>query len=132
MTKLEMMVIRACKLNDTHTRLKSIYRRFYNSDGDEKFIRALFTSQLAEICEKYNLITVSKLIDMLAPSNEWKYTPSNEWKYISREDVANPEFPWLHAPEKTRDFRYEVLISIVHLSSVDKFPNLISPIRFRR
>ena len=106
MDKLDMLFVRACKTLDPDTRLRSVVRRFFLIDPDDG--RELIIGRLAELCDDYGLISISTLTHHLSPFNAWKYTES-----------------------PNGDTRYGVLLSIVRLSQVSKFPGLISPRRFR-
>ena len=106
MDKLDMLFIRACKAKDPRKRLNSLYYRFFlvqNRTGNEPHI----LHKLAAICDRYDLIGVKELIYKLSPDS---------WMYVNSENG---------------DIRFDVLLSIVRLSNVAKFPDFISPAVFR-
>jgi hypothetical protein len=113
MNKLDMIFVRACKSSDPRKRLNSLYYRFYGVNervGNENEI----LYKLACICEEYDLISITKLVNSLSPSNAWKYTDGS-----------------LFDTSYTGDPRFGLLLSTIRLSRVDKFPGFISCKKFR-
>ena len=72
MDKYDLLFIRGCKSKNPYERLPSIHRRFYlmpwGYDSTEFLVR-----KLGEICEKYELISITKLVEELSPCFNWKY-----------------------------------------------------------
>jgi len=68
LSKLDMLIIRACKSKDPHKRLMSVYRRFYYNGTEEQMYQC-FIPFLAECCAWYNGMPPDKLIALSCP--EW-------------------------------------------------------------
>lgn len=109
MNKLDQLFIRACKLENPHKRVFSVYKRFYCRDikNPEPHIINI----LAKLCDKYVPMTTTHLLGVLDP---------NHIQFFIRED-----YDYNQACLQT-------LISRIRLSEVSKFPGLTSPARFRR
>ena len=115
MDKLKQLFIRACKSNDPHKRLTSIYRRFYlMAVPDPKpYISAI----LLGIVEEHNLMTVRELAYALSP---YRFTGLLRNKDIIYEDLllsvlvskirltAVKDFPGLTIPRKVLNVAYEI------------------------
>lgn len=124
MDPIDTLFIRACKLEGVEKqfkRFKSIIRRFYLVEYTHKDrLIYVMTDKLAEICQEYNLVSIMELISHLRPQNAWKYD----------EELTLHECVF-HTPKKISDNRFDVLLSIIRYSSVDKFPGMRKPARFR-
>jgi len=71
-----MLFIRACKVEDPEKRLLSVYRRFY---GDYSNPKSHIGKILCRICEQLNLVTITKVMEGLAPT--WFPIPGGEPPY---------------------------------------------------
>lgn len=109
MTNLEQLFIRACKSEDPLTRLRSVRRRFYIVDYDHDLY---LMETLADICDKYSLVTVHELLYELDRSQSWKYG-------ISSADTHHLAC-------------VKVLVSKIRLTERGKFPGLSMPTRIKK
>jgi hypothetical protein len=109
MNKLEQLFVRACKSKNPETRVGSVLRRFYLLDMGPEYAIPM----LADICEKYRLISIPKLIEALSPFNDWKYESRSKG-----------------------DSRLGVLISVIRLSERVSYDQpdggLSAPLKIRR
>jgi hypothetical protein len=109
MNKITQLFVRACKSDNEELRLQSVYRRFYLIDNG--YTGGALVPILADIVEKYKLLTIPKLMENLSPRNAWNY---------------NGELLC------TNDPRLGVLISAIRYSRVEDFDGLSSPLKIRR
>lgn len=113
MNKTTMLFIRACKSNTyndrrtTDARIESVYRRFYLSGFD--IPKAALISILADIVEDFDLLTVTNLITRLDPNYVFSY--DENYSYIDR--------------------CYNTMVTVIRHAEKSKFPDLISPRKFR-
>jgi len=63
MDNLTSLIIRGCKSKDPIQRLESIYKRFYYNDRTKTM--ECFTSQLASICDNYEITTIERIISKI-------------------------------------------------------------------
>ena len=105
---LTMLFIRACKSQDPHKRIKSVYRRFYLYKDRSDYLASI----LSDICDKYNLLSTKDWIDKLNPSQKIYYIEEDNNDYYQL--IVN------------------IMISKIRHSPKSKFPDLIPPIRYRR
>lgn len=103
---IQTLFIRACKSKDPHTRVDSVYRRFFLSLQDCSS-DVVITSLLIEIVDKFCPINITKLMQRLAPDD-----------YFFEDDCY-----WTRAKK--------VLISHIRLSHKDCFGNMRVPLMFR-
>lgn len=109
LSKLDMLIIRACKSIDPHKRLMSVYRRFYFKGTEEQMYQC-FIPFLAECCVWYSGMPPDKLIGMSRP--EW-------WQ-------SRDEYSWA----KTTGMN---LVSVVSNTLISAFPEeMIWPVWYRR
>ena len=109
LNNIELLFIRACKVNDPRKRVKSVYRRFYlrgTSTINEDFYIA---GILLGICEKYLPINPSHLLSELSPTNKWKHPQTEYWSRVS-----------------------DVLIDHIRFSVVKGIEGFIPPRKFRK
>ena len=112
MTNLEQLLVRACKVENPETRLRSVYRRFYWNTKDDDAYRRAMISILAMLCDKYLTIPTVDVIEKLRPD-------PHLWGLL-RMDTPTYE-------ERALGF----LISNIRLTTVDTFPEFMSPAKFR-
>lgn len=105
METITNLIIRACKSKDPHTRLKSVYRRFYlmDLDGCDHLINIL-----SQICEEYNLMSLTDYIYATMPYNRW-----------------------LHDDSPYNDVRYSILFHRVRHAKTTEFEGYRIPARYR-
>lgn len=108
---LENLIVRACKSRNSKRRLHSVLTRFYWIPRDMPFDVKYSRVVLSNICEKYDLITLSKFVS----------------DYISRENMSH-----LFGDNSDDDLVTEILISSIRLSPIAKFPGYRAPLYFRR
>lgn len=113
MNTTTMLFIRACKVSDyskrrtTDARIASVYKRFYlNTVAPKNVLIAI----LADIVEDFDLLTVTNLLTRLDPS--YVFRADEEYNYLDR--------------------CYDTLVTAIRHAPVSKFPDLISPRRFRK
>jgi hypothetical protein len=115
MNNLEQLWVRACKL-PTHervnARLESIARRFYLVDT-KVAARNLIINNLIDLCEKYNLITIRKLIRELDPDG-----------YHTMMFPLDKKPPYV-------TLVYDAMVSAIRLARSDAFDGLTAPVYFR-
>lgn len=96
MNNIEIMFIRACRAKNPKKRLISTYNRFYNKGVTESNKPHYIAGILLDICEKYNLISLSKFVSELGKitnlENESKYSTKVFYTLFS-------EIRWIH-PDK--------------------------------
>ncbi len=109
MDNVEALIIRACKSNSQVYRLKALHKRFYYAEFKPVYMVMI----LSEIVSKYGLICLDKYIkDYADPAMGW------QWGCTAQDD------------HNTRTMK--ALCSIIRLTSVDKFHNMLPiPRRFR-
>lgn len=110
MDKIEQLFIRACKAKDPLKRVKNVYCRFYlpayiKEDGVH------ITNILLNICEKYQVCSLTKTVNALNPNNGYFRTVDSR-SYHER--------------------CVDVFIGFIRLSEVNKFPGLTTPAMFRK
>ena len=102
----DLLFVRACKSLDPYVRLETLYRRIYLSEPSKGNLSLI----LSEICDKYNLLTVSKTIMELHPS------------YGS--------YSFDLTPYDTRVFM--LMVSTLRFAPVDKLDGYIPSRKFRK
>lgn len=102
---IQTLFIRACKSKDPHTRVDSVYRRFYLHQKPHDYI---LSHILIDIVEDFCPISLSKLTQSLSPNGF----------YIASDDPY-----WTRAKK--------VLTSHIRLSHRDCFGNMRVPKMFR-
>lgn len=107
---IEELFIRACKSENPHKRIRSVYRRYYLKTN--KNVDQHLANILSRIIEKYDLITQTRLINDLNPANHWRFG-------LTKEDSYNKCV--LH-----------VATSVIRFSKKDKFPGLGNPANIRK
>ena len=110
MNTTEILIIRACKGNNTEERLKSIYRRFWNGEVD-KFSHEVMKHQMIRIVDEYDLTTVSELLKKIDDNRKVWFPKQQKISY----DKA----------------LLEALISTIRYCKIEKIPNLPEPTRFK-
>jgi hypothetical protein len=103
---IQTLFIRACKSKDPHTRVNSVYRRFYYSKGkiDDRHLVSIFI----EIVEGFCPMSLTRVFDKLRPDD-----------YFFEDDPY-----WTRAKK--------VLISHIRLSHKDCFGNMRVPLMFKK
>jgi len=72
LTKLEMLIIRACKSQDPIKRLTSVYRRFYNFGvTDREDVSPHVADILGQVVDKYFPILPSRVARELLSNDIW-------------------------------------------------------------
>ena len=66
LSKLDMLIIRACKSKDPIKRLRSVYRRFWFAGSDMQMYRC-FIPHLVRFCMEYSNTQPLKLLEMSKP-----------------------------------------------------------------
>lgn len=110
METFDMLLIRACKSKKPLTRLNSVINRKYLSCD-----YGLMIYVLSKICDKYKII-------------------SGVEEYITAFHSTFITFDKVQDNLSTDDIRFmevNTLISKIRLSSIDKFPGLILPAKFK-
>ena len=110
MDKLDILFIRACKVNNNEQRLKSLYRRFYLIDLQD-VSEIYIINKLARLCDKYCSFKTIELVSELSPD----YI---RWKFDKKEYTFN---------EKC----LKVLIMKIRFLDVSKLDGFIVPAFFR-
>lgn len=105
-TKTQILLIRACKVENHEQRLLSVYRRFYCNNEHAKFY---VTGLLTDIVEKFIPMSTSKMIQKLNPR-----------QYFTQTD-----------PDKYFDRVFEVLVSHIANTACDEIPGYIAPGKWR-
>ena len=102
---IQTLFIRACKSKDPHTRVNSVYRRFYYSKGkiDDRHLVNIFIKIIDDFCP----MSISKVLDNLRPDD-----------YFVDGDPY-----WTRAKK--------VLVNHIRLSHKDCFGNMRLPLMFR-
>lgn len=79
MNNLEQLFIRACKAKEPRKRLNSVYRRFYLVDEDTSYGIGRI---LLQICEKYNLGTLSHVVNSFMSTNHPTLSEKLMWCFV--------------------------------------------------
>ena len=113
MDKTDQLIIRACKLQQSKafTRLNSVYRRFYLPDDDKTQHIKYIANILIGICDKYNLITIEKVLYELNPEHI-RFMGNSSPTYTARV-IA-------------------VLIETIRYTKIEKLKGLTPPYRFKK
>lgn len=71
MNTTDQLIVRACKVerSKSYKRLHSVYRRFYCPDPDKTQHIKYIAHILIDLCKRYKVISIEKLIFELNPSN---------------------------------------------------------------
>lgn len=110
MDSVKQLIIRACKSKNPEKRLRTLYRRFYLTQVDDKtdfFIAGILTS----ICDTYLNVTVTQMVSDFCPQTAWKHGIDDEDTY------------WAAA--------VKILTGYIRLAERDRFPGLTPPAQFR-
>jgi hypothetical protein len=110
MNKYTQLFIRACKSNNPKQRVQSVYNRFYGKFADSE---TPIAGLLLEICEDYNLLTLSKLASELDPNHPLRRLFPERCENNYWQNVIN------------------ICTSAIRLTTKDKLEGFISPRRFR-
>lgn len=103
MDSIDNLFILACKSIQPRGNVLDVYKEHYLKT-DTPYIHIVVI--LTQIVEKYNLITVSNLINNMSPTQEWMY--------VDEEVKDNENEAWF---AKTAN----ILISAIRFSARDKF-----------
>ena len=106
----DLLFVRACKSLDPYVRLETLYRRIYLSEPSKGNLSLI----LSEICDKYNLLSSSKMISELHP-RYGRYTMSMYAEPMPYEDRV-----------------FQLMLSTLRFSNVDKFDDYIPTLKYRR
>lgn len=71
MDKLDMLYIRACKVENPDKRLISLYKRFYCRGLSDFEMREYISTNLVRICEEYNLVSLSRFVHEMERLASW-------------------------------------------------------------
>jgi hypothetical protein len=111
MDKVQMLFVRACKSKNPAVRVLSVYRRFYCRCDDQRMIDFAVSSLLIDICDKNNIVTLSRVFSDLYPDDlisERKLDSSNYWSSVRK-----------------------LVTSYIRWSNIDEFSDFIIPLRYR-
>lgn len=111
-TPFQQLLIRSCKVLDTHKRIDTLHRRFYLHDKDDNY-DALITSNLLKVVDILGMTTRQLVIEL---------QPNRRIMYSSEE--TPPYFTLVR----------RVLTSYIQFTEKDKLYRLgyITPARFRK
>lgn len=128
MNNLEQLFIRACKSQKSQARFERLIPRFYCAEYTPAHVSII----LADICQKYNLLDVGRLVNSLNPAHKWKYASSPDrtipapWENTKGTNPAyheNIDDYWMHVQGYLR--------SVIANTKADKFPGLKAPLALR-
>ena len=105
MDKYEQLFIRACKSQNAKQRIKSTYKRFYLQDEINDYHIATI---LMEICEKFNLIHLSKFVEEIDFLQKFSKKDLSYWEKV-----------------------VQTAISTIRCARVSKLDGFITPRKFR-
>lgn len=110
MKNIEQLIVRACKSDNPQKRLASVYRRFWLSPRmfGSSMAAIVMTNQLADLCQKYQLIELDKYV------NKMQQSPLS-----GEEETINQR-------------QYRILIETVRYTSNEKFEGLTLPLLWRK
>lgn len=108
----DLLFVRACKSLNPRVRLQSVFRHLYNNDEPASNMHLALI--LSEICDKYNLLSSSKMISELHP-RYGRYTMSMYAEPMPYEDRV-----------------FQLVLSTLRFSNVDKFDDYIPTLKYRR
>ena len=112
LSKLQILIIRACKSHQPERRLTSIYKRFYLSDNDN--IKMNLIMMLSTVVQDANItISLSTVHESLNP-NAFRYNFCKTQEYD-----FNNAFLWM-------------MIDQIRFSDISLFKGYVYPVRFRR
>lgn len=106
MTKTELLFIRACKSLNPEKRVFSVYKRYYYY-SNKAYTREALISILANICDNYLDISVSRVIQDMYPH-----------KFLNDNRTYNER-------------AFDALVSWVRLTPVDTIDGYVAPVKFR-
>ena len=112
MNNQTQLFIRACRSKDPHTRVKSVFKRYYLNDGEACTKHLIVV--LSEICDKYQPFKTLGLLSALDPNGPWYFTRDGEQKptyhqaclhvLVNRIRIApNADFQGLSTPLKYKN-----------------------------
>lgn len=82
MTPTENLFIRACKTENPHKRVRSVYRRFYGAYDDQVTNSALVVI-LADLCDKYEPFKAADLLEKVNPRKAvFQGQPLMDWQTL--------------------------------------------------
>lgn len=115
MTKLDILILRACKVEYPVSRLETIYRRFWVSNPSKIRVHSIMAHRILRIIQETSLDKDRLLVsvfDDLHPQNHWRHGMEGD-------------------PYETQMLK--VLVYTLRYAKIDDLPeDFIPPIRFRR
>jgi hypothetical protein len=109
MTKIELLLVRACKTSDPQRRVRSVYQRYYGRYQKEVMDNAL-VGILATICDSNLNIPLLRVLSAMSPQARGNY--DHDMSYTV--------------------FCVNFLISKIQNSEVSNFNGYVGPARFRK